>query len=367
VIGVLAGWACGCTHPLDEFRKGSADAGTDTFVADSTTDTATDARSDVKADSTVDSAVDDTSIADAEDAADAADAADVPDTGPSDTDPGCTAAAPAGMTCLFGATFDMGAKNEVVCGVGGCASEQPQVSVKVSQFFIDDHEVSVKAFRTWWNLTSRPWPTNAISYFKAGTKDLKWRGTWPTAPTEPATGLGCFWRGAADATNDDKPLNCVDWYTALGFCLADGRRLATEAEWELAATGGEDRLYPWSAPMTEGLGSTAKDLDCFHTLHSSTCTPANAAYDSTIWGRSRYGQWNMAGSLSEWVLDGHTANLSGVAAGSLDPLNDPAGTTNRITRGGSSSSSSDIRAAARPGAVAPSLQDTQIGFRCVKR
>ncbi len=53
-----------------------------------------------------------------------------------------------------------------------------------------------------------------------------------------------------------KPINCLDWYTAFAFCAWDGGRLATEAEWNYAASGGsEHRYYPWSKPAT----STAID------------------------------------------------------------------------------------------------------------
>jgi len=72
-----------------------------------------------------------------------------------------------------------------------------------------------------------------------------WDSTWNTnlAANTAAlrTALKCdatyqTWTDTA-GSNESKPVNCLDWYTAFAFCAWDGGRLATEAEWNYAASG----------------------------------------------------------------------------------------------------------------------------------
>lgn len=49
-----------------------------------------------------------------------------------------------------------------------------------------------------------------------------------------------------------QPMNCVNWHEAARYCEAQGKRLPSSAEWEIAAGALENQLYPWgSSPPTE--------------------------------------------------------------------------------------------------------------------
>ncbi|HEY8208000.1 MAG TPA: SUMF1/EgtB/PvdO family nonheme iron enzyme [Myxococcaceae bacterium] len=44
----------------------------------------------------------------------------------------------------------------------------------------------------------------------------------------------------------------VDWHEAEALCGKAGKRLCTEAEWELACAGPEKRAYPYGPGLVEG-------------------------------------------------------------------------------------------------------------------
>jgi formylglycine-generating enzyme required for sulfatase activity len=95
-------------------------------------------------------------------------------------------------------------------------------------------------------------------------------------------------------------VNCVPWAAADAYCRAVGKRLPTEAEWELAAGGGQKTRFPWgSAPASCGLAVT---LISNHS--GASCSPRGPAQVATHGrGASPFGVEDMAGNVEEWVAD----------------------------------------------------------------
>jgi formylglycine-generating enzyme required for sulfatase activity len=102
------------------------------------------------------------------------------------------------------------------------------------------------------------------------------------------------WTGLPGA-NENKPISCLTWYDAFAFCVWDGGRLPTEAEWNYTAAGGsEQRIYPWSQPPADGT------IDATYAVYNAAA-PLNVG--SKAAHASRWGHVDLAGNMGEWVKD----------------------------------------------------------------
>jgi formylglycine-generating enzyme required for sulfatase activity len=177
----------------------------------------------------------------------------------------------------------------------------------VSDFYLDQYEITVGRFRAFVNAglgtQERPPADGAGAHPKIA--DSGWNSVWnqhlPMNTAALKTALKCFvhqsWTDSA-GSNENKPINCLDWHTAFAFCAWDGGRLPTEAEWNYAASGGsEQRYYPWSQPAA----STAID-DSFAVYCGGTCSLQQVGSRSPK-GDGKWGQSDLGGNAWEWTLD----------------------------------------------------------------
>jgi formylglycine-generating enzyme required for sulfatase activity len=178
----------------------------------------------------------------------------------------------------------------------------------VSGFTLDKYEVTVGRFRQFFEAgngtQANPPAAGAGAHPNIASSgwDSAWNSKLPADTAALRQMLNCSegaqtWTDAPGA-NENKPLNCVDWFAAFAFCAWDGGRLPTEAEWNYAASGGsEQRYYPWSSP------ATSTTIDSTYAVYGGGSTRAKFVGSKSPLGDGRWGHADLAGNVFEWMLD----------------------------------------------------------------
>ncbi|MFN8474290.1 MAG: SUMF1/EgtB/PvdO family nonheme iron enzyme [Anaerolineae bacterium] len=89
---------------------------------------------------------------------------------------------------------------------------------------------------------------------------------------------------------DNRPVERISWFESRDFCTKRGARLPTEAEWEYAARGPDNLIFPW--------GNT---YDSARVVDSSNSGVQTADVGSRPSGASWVGALDMSGNVSEWT------------------------------------------------------------------
>jgi len=256
--------------------------------------------------------------------------------------------------------------------------EREALSVQrhVGHFALDKFEVTVGRFREFFAAFDE---AKALLVDGAGAPylhpELGWQSAWNedvTLVPGSADSLSRTVIGAQDlgARNIDPrlPVHAVPWYLAFAFCIWDQGRLPTESEWALAATGGEQREYPW--PNDDGLPkiSAARARYASDDDAKTGPSPVGTHHD----GAGAWGHEDLAGNVAEWLSDLYVAELQ--ATCSSDDTTDRHATDcvtsgvgwQRALRGGSYISEPiRLTNANRSGADARGALPS-IGFRCAR-
>jgi formylglycine-generating enzyme required for sulfatase activity len=241
---------------------------------------------------------------------------------------------------------------------------------------MDKYEVTVGRFRKFvgdynnWHVTSKN-PTDGSGQHPIAGR-TGWGQSWqvdtyelPENKDALTTRLKCdsaaqTWQDNAGTEIEEAyPINCVDWFMAFAFCIWDGGRLPTEAEWEYAAAGGkENRLYPWGTAAPSISRANYKDSDNSPRIVVGS-KPAGVGY---------FGHLDLAGSLEEWNFDWYSARWYGNSVSPNTCINcvNANDSNQRVVRGSTYVDSDDQHRTTLRGLNYPTYYRIITGFRCAR-
>ncbi|WP_165065892.1 SUMF1/EgtB/PvdO family nonheme iron enzyme [Paludisphaera rhizosphaerae] len=194
----------------------------------------------------------------------------------------------------------------------------PEHKVRLSAYYIDQHEVTVGQFRRF-------------------LSETRYRG-------KPAT----TWPAVDDKTADMMPMVMVNQADALAFAEWAGKALPTEAQWEAAGRTTDGRIYPWGDdPPKYSRKRVPRQVDPIKSFPED---------------RSPYDVFDLAGNVLEWTADAFDRNYYRTLAGQVsdDPTGPAAkaGKYDVVVKGGK------LGAASSREPIAPEKRLNYVGFRC---
>ncbi len=215
----------------------------------------------------------------------------------------------------------------------GGRDEMPRHSIHLSSFAIDVHPVTNEQFALFLEVMGGEKDVNNNDIIRLKESRIK-----------RSNGKVSIESGYAK-----HPVVGVSWYGAIAYAKWVGKRLPTEAEWEVASYGGnEDFIYP--------LGQQMERVDA--NFFSSDTTPVMS------YSPNGFGLYDMAGNVYEWCSDWYDYHFYDISAAEPNNPSGPQQGVYRILRGGCwKSSKEDLRCAHRH-RNNPGIMNGTYGFRC---
>ncbi len=303
-----------------------------------------------------------------------------------------------GMVFITGGIFEMGAEGKLAR-----PDEFPKHQVRVSDFWMDTHEVSNAQFAAFVRATGYVTTAEQDISVEEIRKQLPPGAAMPPAEMLKASSAvfrspekranasydfhdwwemlpGANWRHPTGPESDltgqeDHPVVHVSWFDAMAYARWAGKRLPTEAEWEYAARGGKDNArYPWGNEHIADGEVKANYWQGNFPLSNLGSDGYERLAPVKQFRANAYGLYDMAGNVWEWTADWYKGNYYQELGGQL--VEDPKGPSERsansgqrVMRGGSFLCNDSYCAGYRVSARMKSSPDTSLehtGFRCVR-
>ncbi|MCB1134821.1 MAG: SUMF1/EgtB/PvdO family nonheme iron enzyme [Chlamydiia bacterium] len=230
------------------------------------------------------------------------------------------------MVIIKGGAFTRGS-------VEGSRDEMPRHEVHLNSFAVDIHPVTNEQFVRFLMIMN-------------GEKDRYHRDMIRLKESRINRVGGKF---TVESGYHKHPVVGVTWYGASAYAKWVGKRLPTEAEWEVAASGaGAEELYP-----------TGKEIDKTKANYFSVDTTAVMSYPPNV-----LGIYDLAGNVYEWCYDWYDYNYYYSSAQEPDNPKGPFQGVYRVLRGGCWKSSMEDLLCSRRHRNNPGTVNATYGFRC---
>jgi formylglycine-generating enzyme len=282
-----------------------------------------------------------------------------------------------GMVRIDGGEFRMGGDDAEAFPDDG---EGPVRTVAVSPYLIDATAVTNRQFGvfvkdTGYVTEAERFGWSFVFHLFVGPEQRPFvrDATVPGAPWWLAVD-GASWGapegpGSGVATRPNHPVLHVSWNDAAAYAAWAGKRLPTEAEWEMAARGGLDQAtYAWGDELVP-----KRRWRC--NIWQGSFPRHNTAEDGHVgtapvksYAPNGFGLYEVSGNVWEWTADWWSAtwHAEDRPETRIDPSGPPTGDA-RVTRGGSylchDSYCNRYRVAARSSNT-PDSSTGNTGFRC---
>jgi sulfatase modifying factor 1 len=141
--------------------------------------------------------------------------------------------------------------------------EVPKHTVKVQPFYLDKFPVTNAEFFDF----TRRFANDADPEEKLAKLNQPFTEEDPRSRYGDRKNLKHWQNGQVPKELENHPVTNVTWYDAVAYCQWQGKRLPTEVEWEHAARGGGNGLFPWGDEHADpsranfsasGLGTTTE-------------------------------------------------------------------------------------------------------------
>lgn len=246
----------------------------------------------------------------------------------------------------------------------GDDDEQPPHYVHLDGYWIGKYEVTVKQFRIF--------VKNYI--YKTQSEDDGWSYALNENGTKWEKKTGVNWRNPGFKQDEDHPVVNVSWNYAVEYCKWFSKRtglafkLPSEAQWEKAARGIDERKYPWGNDSISGKKLNFQDKQIL--LKTKSTSAYKDIDDSYVYtapvgsyplGISPYGVLDMLGNVWEWCNDLYDRKYYYIS-----PMKNPPGPKSRsdhVLRGGGWYYSDVSISCTDRNAAWPLYRSQDIGFR----